>query len=246
MRSRVPWVVTGTGLALIVPTIMLAIRNRSLDDDPFFIPIALVVLTGWATVGATLASRNPSNPIGWLMMTFGLGFLLAGLTSELAMYTYVTVPGAIPSGALGVDRELDLHRGRHADPRTPASVPDRYRPDQAVAPAAVGVDRRGRSRDRVDRPPNRSIYAGQLRVPNPTGVPALNAAAAITQTIVGFGYVLVLAPLCILAVILRFRRSRGIERQQIRWLVYVALISGLALAVAIASSLGLRATRRTP
>jgi signal transduction histidine kinase len=247
MRSRVPWVVTGTGLVLIVPTLTLTIRNGSLNDDPFFIPIALVVLTGWATVGAILASRNPSNAIGWLMMTFGLGFLLAGLTGELATYTYVTVPGAIPLGpfwawigswifivvATPIPALLLLYPTGTVPTKQWRPLPWALIGAAALAIVSTVV--------RTD-----PIYAGQLRVPNPTGVPALNAAAAITQTIVGFGYVLVLAPLCILAVILRFRRSRGIERQQIRWLVYVALISGLALAVAIASSLGLEGDETNP
>jgi len=83
------------------------------------------------------------------------------------------------------------------------------------------------------------IYAGDVLIPNPTGVPALEGAAKIAQTVVGFGYIAVLAPLCILALILRFRRSKGVERQQIRWLAYVSAISGVALAVAVASSFGL-------
>jgi signal transduction histidine kinase len=240
VRSRAPWFVTGVGLALIVPTLALTIRNGSLDQDPYFIPIALVIVTGWATVGALLASRNPSNPIGWLMMTFGLGFLLSGLTSELATYGYETNPGGVPLRALWawigswifivVMTPIPALLLLYPTGTVPTA---RWRP---LPWALIGATALAIVSTVLRTDP---IYAGDLRVPNPTGVSALNGAATIAQNIAGFAYIVVLAPLCIVAVILRFRRSRGVERQQIRWLVYVALISGLAFAVAIVSSIGL-------
>ena len=240
MRSRVPWFLAAGGLILVVPIMFLTIRNGSLSEDAAFIPLAIVMMAGWTTVGALLASRNPKNPIGWLMMAFGLGFLLSGMLEELSTYAYETNPGGL------------LFRGFYpwiaswifVVILTPVplllllyptgSVPsNRWRPllwailiASALAIVTTIV--------RADR-----IYAGDLRIPNPTAIPSIDAVAKVVQQITGFVYLLVLAPLCILALIMRFRRSQGVERQQIRWLAYVGAISVVALLAAIVTGIGM-------
>ncbi len=241
MRSRAPWILAAGGLVLVVPTLALTIRNGSLGgEDAFFIPLALVMVTGWASVGALLASRNPSNPIGWLMMAFGFGFLLSGLMDELSTFAYETNPGGLPLRALwpwigswifiAVITPIPVLLLLYPTGGVPSN---RWRP---LLWAVIGASALAIVTTVLRTKP---IYAGELRIANPTGVPSLEGAAEIAQTIVGIGYIAVLAPLCILAVILRFRRSRGVERQQIRWLAYVAAIIGAALAVALVSSIGL-------
>ena len=98
VRTRAPWLLVAFGATLIPPVLWLSIRNGSFDKDGPFIVIALVTMAGWATVGALLASRNPTNPIGWLMIAFGVGFVLAGLGDEWTTYAYVTDPGTLPLG----------------------------------------------------------------------------------------------------------------------------------------------------
>jgi signal transduction histidine kinase len=246
MRSRVPWFLAGGGLILVVPTLYLTIRNGSLSEDAFFIPLAIVMMAGWTVVGALLASRNPKNPIGWLMMAFGLGFLLSGLLEELSTYTFQTNPGALPFDTLWpwiaswifivILTPVPLLLLLYPTGGVPSK---RWRPllwailiASALAIVTTIV--------RTDR-----IYAGDLRIPNPTAVPSLEAVAKVVQQTTGFVYLLVLAPLCILALILRFRRSQGVERQQIRWLAYVGAISGVALVAAILTSIGLEANETT-
>jgi signal transduction histidine kinase len=240
MRSRVPWFLAGGGLILVVPTMFLTIRNGSLSEDAFFIPLAIVMMTGWTAVGALLASRNPKNPIGWLMMAFGLGFLLSGLLEELSSYAYETNPGGLPFRGFypwvaswifvlvltPVPLLLLLYP-------TGGVASKRWRPllwAIMIATALAIVT----TIVRADR-----IYAGDLRIPNPTAVPSLDAVAKLVQQTVGIVYLFVLAPLCVLALILRFRRSRGVERQQIRWLAYVGAVSGIALVAAIVTGIGL-------
>jgi signal transduction histidine kinase len=240
MRTRAPWFLAAVALVLVVPTLYLTIRNGSLSEDPFFIPVAIVMMAGWTTVGALLASRNPKNPIGWLMMAFGLGFLLQGLLEELSRYSYETDPGGLPFRAFypwlaswifvlvltPVPLLLLLY--------PTGGVPSRrWRPLlwAVVTASALGIVA---TIVRVDR-----LYAGDVRLPNPTAVPSLDAVAKLVQQTVGIVYLAVLAPLCILALILRFRRSRGVERQQIRWLAYVSAISGIALVAAIVTGIGL-------
>jgi signal transduction histidine kinase len=239
-RSRVPWFLAAGSLILVVPTLILTIRNGSLSEDPFFIPLAVVMMAGWTVVGALLASRNPKNPIGWLMMLFGLGFLLSGLLAELSAYAYETNPGGLPFRAfypwiaswifVVIVTPVPLLLLLYPTGGVPSN---RWRPllwailiASALAIVTTIV--------RADR-----IYAGDLRIPNPTAVPSIDAVAKVVQQITGFAYLLVLAPLCVLALIMRFRRSQGVERQQIRWLAYVGAISGVALVAAIVTGIGM-------
>jgi hypothetical protein len=72
-------------------------------------------------------------------------------------------------------------------------------------------------------------------VPNPFGLEAL-------PWLVDVSYIILpLLPLCIFAsavsMVLRFRRSRGVVRQQIKWVAFVASFSGLLYLIAMISSL---------
>jgi signal transduction histidine kinase len=240
MRSRAPWFLAAGGLVLVVPTLYLTIHNGSLSGDAFFIPLAIVMMAGWTVVGALLASRNPKNPIGWLMMAFGLGFLLSGLLEELSTYAYETSPGALPFRVFYpwiaswifvlVLTPVPLLLLLYPTGGVPSK---RWRPLLWAIVIAAGLAI-VTTIVRADR-----IYAGDLGIPNPTAVPSLDAVAKLVQQTAGFVYLLVLAPLCVLALIFRFRRSQGVERQQIRWLAYVGAISGIALVVAILTGIGL-------
>ena len=96
-RARLPWVLWTVAIVLLVmSTLALSTRNGSIAEDPLFLTIAVLMVLGYDTVGALVASRNPSNPIGWLMMIVPLGFLASGLATEYAKYAYLTVPGGLP------------------------------------------------------------------------------------------------------------------------------------------------------
>ena len=241
MNTRAPWVIVGVGLLLAIPTLWLGILNESITEEGPFIPIALVALIGWSIVGAMLASRNPRNPIGWLMMAFGLGFLATGLSSEWSVYSYETDPGALPFRTffawlsmwafvivlVPVPVLLLLY--------PTGTVPSpRWRPllwALIVGPAVGAIATMLRFQ------PIEVTEA--IRTSNPTGVRALDQIAEAAQNIVGVATLAIFIPLCVLAVTLRFRRARGEERQQIRWLAYITAIAAVALVAAIVSGIGL-------
>jgi hypothetical protein len=93
----------------------LSALNHNLTSDAYFITIAILMMLGYVTVGAFVASRLPRNPLGWLLMTTGVAFLLAAASDEYATYALYTSPGALPFGQFRrLAQQLDLHRGGRA------------------------------------------------------------------------------------------------------------------------------------
>ncbi|MGH2634763.1 MAG: sensor histidine kinase [Actinomycetota bacterium] len=245
-RSRLPWVLWVVGMFTLATTVTLTYLNRrtAFDEDPYFVPIAVIMILGYSTVGAVLASRNPRSPIGWLMMAVGLTFAFTGGTSEYLTYAYVTNPGApigpavamlsnilfLPMFVAVILLVLLFPAGRVPGPRW------RYLPAAIVgfgALAMLGGLLMPGLLD-LDQP---------IRVINPIGVEALRPVLEFTSAVAWIA-LLSTAPLSIVALVLRYRRSRGEERQQMRWLAYTAattaavIISGIALSLIFGDSYG--------
>jgi hypothetical protein len=89
-------VIWGLTVVLLGVSASLGIRNGSLSEDPAFAVLAIVMMVGNVSVGAFVASRIPTNPTGWLLMTIGIGFLIGIGTSEYAVYALFTNPGGLP------------------------------------------------------------------------------------------------------------------------------------------------------
>ena len=101
----------------------------------------MVMIVGYMTIGALIASRAEHNPIGWLLMSIGAGFLLGGFTDE---YLRVRDPARhrrLLRRLLGVAHELGVRVRRVPDPLDPPALPRR----QAARPLDGGRSR-GRSR----------------------------------------------------------------------------------------------------
>jgi hypothetical protein len=63
-------------------------------------PLVLSAAVPFATVGAFVASRRPSNPIGWLFIAFGAAAALRFTGSRYATYALLSHPGSLPAGDL--------------------------------------------------------------------------------------------------------------------------------------------------
>jgi len=96
--TRVPWVFAGLALVGLVPTAILTMVNGSIDEDPLFIPVAMMMIAGYSVTGAVLASRHPRNAVGWLLLTIGLWFLLTGFSDEFMQWLYREGPTTNPLG----------------------------------------------------------------------------------------------------------------------------------------------------
>lgn len=228
-RARTPWILWAVAMMLLIGAISLWLVNGTVDDDSVFIPLIIAMILGYTTVGALLASRNPRNPIGWLMIGTGGGFVLGSLCDGWVMYTYVTNPGSMPGGLVAawivnwvygaMMATLPLlgllfPTGRVPGPRWRFLVPLTIAFGAAAVLGSVVAD----------RPVSDTVVA----IANPTGVPALHGDAIAT-----IGWIGIVASLgaSIAALIVRFRRSIGEERQQIRWLAYVVITATAVVVV---------------
>jgi hypothetical protein len=185
-------------------------------------------------VGALIASKRPENAVGWLCLAVGLLWELIGVFDYYGYYGAAT-PGSVPfpvvmagisdwmwvpaMGLLGTYVLLLFPDGR---------LPSRrWRPLAWLSGAVIlllSVD--------VMLAPGRLVNLAGVR--KPFGIEGAEWLAA------GAYPLLVLLPLCMLAsalsLVLRYRRSGGEERQQIKWIAFAASVVVVLYAIAMIAS----------
>jgi hypothetical protein len=192
--------------------------------------VTFLAFLAFPIVGALVASRRPENPIGWICLADGLLWMLLSVSDGYSVYG-VARPGSLPFpvavgtlsnqwlwvptvGLLGIYLILLFPDGK-----LPSG---RWRPlawfsgvvilllSVAGGLAPGPLENQGRKR-------------------NPFGIEALPWLQDAVYLI------LPLLPLCIFAsavsMVLRYRRSRGEVRQQIKWVAFVASLSGLSYLI---------------
>jgi hypothetical protein len=188
-----------------------------------------------ATIGALVASRRPRHPVGWLLLAMGLALTWSGAGGGYKWYGLVARPGTLPAASylVGFSNGLNIVSISCAGfvlLLTPTgSLPSRrWRWWARVAAAAAVVFV---AASVVDPMPVYPEYPG---IGNPFGVPAL--AEPPLDALIPAAGVVVLVALVVAAgsLVGRFRRARGVERQQLRWLALGATLAAVALVVAIA------------
>jgi MFS family permease len=198
---------------------------------------AVILATGsTAAVGALVAGRRPRHPVGWLLL--GVGLALAGslLVQAYVDYGLLARPGSLPgarylAGFAYGTALIWLSCAGFVLLLTPTgSLPSpRWRWWARIAAAAPVVVVLGSV---VQPDPLAPDYHG-----NPLAVPALARVLAVPAVA---GVVVVLVSLLVGAgsLLVRFRRARGTERLQLRWLAYAAaLTAGLLLVALVAGFL---------
>ncbi len=229
------WALAILGLA-VVAWLDHLLRQVGRPDLPVLTPTAISPVLGAvsvATVGAVLTSRRPRHPVGWLMLAFGLSLSAAGSALAytnygvahagtapgaglVALYVPATIVTAIACNGfillLTPTGSLPSSRWRWWAGVTAAT------PVALLLVVTLGHRPADRLAQAVDSPLDLHALDGVLLV-------AYQAAFAVTI----IAFVMAAASL-----VVRFRRARGIERQQLRWValatVVVALLSVVHLA----------------
>jgi fumarate reductase subunit C len=182
-----------------------------------------LVLLAFSTVGTLIWSRRPENPIGWLFCSGAFLWILGELALEYGVYALITAPGTLPAGTwaawfggwvrgigwfLIVGFLLLLFpNGRLPSPR--------WRPVLWGAVGYVGFF----TVVILLSPASNDTRLAFVR--NPLGLKI-----ELIDLLLELVYVTI--PLLLVAgaaaVIVRFRRSRGEERQQLKWFAYAVAV----------------------
>jgi hypothetical protein len=173
----------------------------------------------FATVGLVLALRRPANPIGWLYAAAGLAWTLYipwGPWVHQLLRDNRPLPPAAHLAALAGDSLWAV--GLTLAVTVPLLLlPDgrlrsrRWRP---VLIAAVA----GTTAEVVGWALSPNPLTQTLRpVPKPFPLPGLAGTVATVVSWTGWGVLFACVPVAALCLVLRFRSSRGTERQQLRW-----------------------------
>ncbi len=185
------------------------------------------------TVGALLASRRPAHPVGWLLLGLGLSVLGAGVSYGYANYGLVARPGALPGANWGaaynnVGSVLMATFLGFTLLLTPTGSPPspRWRRWARVALAAATLTLVTSALIPFDSP--------YQAYPNPLEVPALAGPLGVVGIVTEL-VTLLSIPVAAASLVVRFRRARGVERQQLRWLALAAGLVVLTLLALVAA-----------
>ena len=236
LSSRVAAAVGAVTLAFAIAILVVdAVFLIQGDPGAFLFSLTFVILiANLAIVGGLLASRRPDNRIGWLLLTAGLfeGIGIAGtiyarldalvgggrlpLVVPAAWLGQVLVTPAI--GILVIFLPIIFPSGHLPGPRW------RYFVGFALVAMTIGMIASATQPGPLD---NIDGMENPLLLPSPLGdwVQVLGQLSTATAAV---GFLTAVGSL-----VLRFRRSHGIERQQLKWFLFVASISATCLAVSI-------------
>jgi hypothetical protein len=194
----------------------------------------LVGAVSAATVGAVVVGRRPAHRVGWLLVLQGLSIAAAGFTFSYTRYGLVARPGALPAAGwlagyatAGVFTYLSCTGFILLLTPTGSPPSPRWRWWARVAAAGLGVA----MVTSVLHPT--PLYPEYPDIGNPLGVAALGDGPL--ALLFPLGVLVILAALVVGAVslLLRFRRARGAERQQLRWVALGAALAAVAFLVAL-------------
>jgi hypothetical protein len=223
------WSLFGLFVALLLTNFLVIVLGPSGEGDLFFVAVG-----GYAFVGALVASRQPGNPVGWILLAIGIALTLGALAdanllsrtaparelsgwlSEWVWYVWLTLAGIFLPQLFPTGRPLS----------------PRWRPLLWLGAAALVLSVVGAAFE-----PGRMDVDSPVPVENPFGIggpigDALPAVSRAGDVLAAFAFVLAAASL-----VVRFRRSRGVERQQLKWFAYIGLLAATGLALAIAQVL---------
>ncbi len=230
----VAWTWCAVSLAVAAARVVLAVVDPASSDASSAegvpgggLPVAVfesVILAALAMIGAVVAARQPRNPIGWILSLMAFFLAVLVLCSHLFwalaldevrpsegtlfvawLASWTWVPVMIPALALF---PLYFPTGRPPSPR--------WRWVQwlvlGVIPATLV---------------NQAFVGGRFQeypVTNPYGASGDLATVVDVIGVVSFAGMLIAMVAAAASLVVRFRRSRGDERLQIKWVVTAAVL----------------------
>jgi signal transduction histidine kinase len=193
----------------------------------------VVILLVWVGIGALIVWRQPTNWAGWLFLITGMTFPILSLAQAVMIYGLKVEPGSIPfipawatvgEFALYPLALMPLLFLLYPDGRLPGS---RWRWSVVGLVGGTAVAFLGF----LLRPgPFNNWREDGIVYENPFGVSSFASGAGVVIA-VGTIIALISSLSAVIAIVLRFRRSTGEARQQMRLLAFVGALAGTFVAL---------------
>ncbi len=230
MSRRFAWVLPTVTVTLEVLGFIAALAGSEFGAIWLASTFAITIIA-FAVVGGLISARHPGNAIGWLLSTIGLMFALVVASSTGArwglrgdhlprgLWEWAAIASngwVVALGLIGTQLALRLPDGRLPSARW------RWFSRLTLVCIAVAVVGMATTQERVE---------GVRGTANPIG------SATLQQLSPVFLLVILSFPVSITALVLRYRRSGGRDRAQLRWVafsgalfvaVYVVVVTALS------------------
>jgi hypothetical protein len=228
------WALAGLCVAMFLASVVVYVLVRPSQEGPSTSGalselLIYVPFLAFPIVGSLIASKHPKNPVGWICLAVGLFWMLIFLGDSIpgsgpypvtidALTQATWIP---PVGLLGIYLILLFPDGK---------LPSRrWRPLAWLSGVVMVLASLG-----ITFSPG--PLEGHPGVRNPfrlEGAPSWVVTAGIV--------ILLMLPLCMLAsalsLVLRYRRSKGEEREQIKWIAFAASVVVIVYLIAMVGSL---------
>lgn len=234
--QRIAWGSCGVAVILSGAQAWIDYRFLSVDlpyhsaGDVRFDALGLVFFAVNGAVGALIVTRQPRNAVGWLFLSYPLLGVLGNLANSYALYGTYVAPGAFSGTALAYRMSQIFSSLTFVTvPFVMLVFPDgrflsaRWRKIGLAIVLPLPISVLLQLVEPVTDDPN---MPAALALPGWDGVIAALAMLQVIFGVTAFGLGAISAGI-------RYRRSRGIERLQMKWMVYasgVVLVSLLTLA----------------
>jgi signal transduction histidine kinase len=233
--SRLPWVLAGLILSIVLAGLVFLILGWSTPQPAsafafrgYGLPLAIV----FAAAGVLVASRVPVNPIGWLLLAAGAGTAIQELAQQYAIYGLLDSPGSVPRAdvAAWIPEWVWIPFMGAIALYVPLFYPDGHLPSRRWAWVAVlgGI---GATIGTFAFALTPGPLEGFLRQRNPFGVEGADWIRTIGDVAMLLFLVALLGTAASLVV--RVRRSRSDERQQLKWLALAISLLGISFLIGV-------------
>ena len=229
------WTLWAVSLALVA--LSLATARSGGPEDPGSAIVEGLAVVSLVTTGAFLVSRLPRHRIGWLLLLGGMVLAASGAASGLADYGLTVHPGAVPGAiwlawvsqwtwapeiaCLFVLLPLFYPSGGVPSPR--------WRVVVVIGAALVLVGGVASALSPWAPDP--------FPVDNPLALGGVaGSVTSFLSNVVGTGLVVSGGGLSVASLLVRYRRSSGLERAQLKWFAAVATVTGVAALGSIATN----------
>jgi DNA-binding SARP family transcriptional activator len=232
--SMVAWSLAAIAVALFVAFVVLsgvgsATQGPRIEagDRVFF-----AVILAYAVIGALVASRRPGNAIGWLLLGQGLLFAISAFTLAYIRYALFVRPGSLAGGAVmaWVGSWTWIPEFFVVPALLFLLFPDGRPPSTRWRPVGWLIVAAGVALVIANAFASAHFQDSLASVHNPfaveTAASALHVVGTIATALAG--------PALIAALVsfgLRFRSARGMQRLQLKWVTYAAVVLFVSFAI---------------